>query len=134
MRNVQPLPLSRKATPPTVVAPAPIGPMGTPAPAVASAEDMMTLGAACAFFGGNRPLNPSTLYRGIKAKRYPPPVHVGPNSSRWLRSECHAARQKLIEARNADTPTDAAAAAPARAPAMPAVPPRAQRPFTGDRP
>jgi len=39
------------------------------------------------------------LYRGIKAKRFPLPVRVGPNTSRWLRSECHAARQKLIEAR-----------------------------------
>ena len=73
-----------------------IEPLAPPA-----ADDMMTLGATCAFFGGDKPLNPSTLYRGIKAKRYPAPVRVGPNSSRWVRSECHAARQKLIEARDA---------------------------------
>jgi predicted DNA-binding transcriptional regulator AlpA len=67
--------------------------------AEASDNEMMTLGATCAFFGGDRPLNASTLYRGIKAKRYPAPVRVGPNSSRWVRSECLAARQKLIAAR-----------------------------------
>jgi predicted DNA-binding transcriptional regulator AlpA len=80
-------------------------PIGEPARADPVAGDLLTLGATCAFFGGDRPLNPSTLYRGIKAKRYPPPVRVGPNSSRWLRSECHAARLKLIEARDRDAGT-----------------------------
>jgi hypothetical protein len=61
----------------------------------------MTLGATCAFFGGDKPINPSTLYRGIKAGRYPPPVHPSPRLSRWLRTECVAARQALIDARDA---------------------------------
>ena len=39
----------------------------------------------CRLFGN---INPSTLYRGIKLGRYPKPVRVGPNSSRWLRSWC----------------------------------------------
>ena len=52
----------------------------------------------CAFFGGTRPLNPSTIWRGA-GTRYPKPVKVGPNTSRWLRSECVAALQKLIEER-----------------------------------
>jgi hypothetical protein len=52
------------------------------------------------FFGGeHRPIHYSTLYRGIAAGRYPPPVRVGPNSVRWLLSECRTARQKMMEAR-----------------------------------
>jgi predicted DNA-binding transcriptional regulator AlpA len=55
--------------------------------------------AACEFFGGNRPLNAATLYRGIRRGRYPQPVKVGPGSSRWLRSECEAALQRMVEGR-----------------------------------
>jgi predicted DNA-binding transcriptional regulator AlpA len=36
----------------------------------------------CRFFGGSRPINAATLYRGIRKGRYPKPVHVGPGSSR----------------------------------------------------
>ncbi len=61
---------------------------------------MMSLSETCVFFGGpDRPIHYSTLYRGIAAGRYPEGVRVGPNSVRWLRSECREARQKLIEAR-----------------------------------
>jgi predicted DNA-binding transcriptional regulator AlpA len=52
----------------------------------------------CRYFGGTKPINASTLYRGIKVKRYPQPVHVG-GLSRWLRSECEAALQKMVEGR-----------------------------------
>ena len=30
----------------------------------------------CRFFGGSRPLNPATLYRGIRAGHFPKPVKV----------------------------------------------------------
>ena len=63
-------------------------------------NEMMTQAATCAFFGGDRPIHYSTLYRGVAAGRYPKPVHVGPNTSRWVRSECEAARQKLIDGRD----------------------------------
>ena len=66
-------------------------------------EEMLTQQAACAFFGGDRPLHYSTLYRGIAAGRYPKPVRVGPNTSRWLRSECQSARDALIAARDGAT-------------------------------
>lgn len=71
-------------------------------PISVSGDEMMTLAATCSFFGGDRPINPATLYRGIKVGRYPPPVHLGSRSSRWLRSECVAARQALINARDAE--------------------------------
>jgi predicted DNA-binding transcriptional regulator AlpA len=54
--------------------------------------------AACAFFGGTKPINVATLYRGIRRGRYPKPVKVG-GSSRWLRSECEAALRVMVEGR-----------------------------------
>jgi predicted DNA-binding transcriptional regulator AlpA len=53
----------------------------------------------CRFFGGTRPLNAATLYRGIRKGRYPKPVKVGPGSSRWLRSECENALAQMVEGR-----------------------------------
>jgi predicted DNA-binding transcriptional regulator AlpA len=53
----------------------------------------------CRYFGGTRPINPATLYRGIRVGRYPKPIKVGPGSSRWLRSECEAALQAMVEGR-----------------------------------
>ena len=55
--------------------------------------------AVCRFFGGSRPIDAATLYRGIRQGRYPRPVKVGPGSSRWLRSECEAALQRMVEGR-----------------------------------
>ncbi len=53
----------------------------------------------CHYFGGsNRPLNPSTVYRHIRNGRIPKPIKVG-GSSRWLREECEAALQSMIEGR-----------------------------------
>ena len=52
----------------------------------------------CRFFGGNRPIDAATLYRGIRQGRYPQPVKVG-GSSRWLQSECEASLQAMIEVR-----------------------------------
>ena len=60
---------------------------------------MMTKSAVCAYFGGDRPINPATLYRGIADGRYPKPIHIGPNTSRWSRSECRAARLRLMSDR-----------------------------------
>jgi predicted DNA-binding transcriptional regulator AlpA len=53
----------------------------------------------CRFFGGSRPINPATLYRGIRQGRYPKPVKVGPGSSRWLRSECERALGSMVDRR-----------------------------------
>ena len=51
----------------------------------------------CRFFGGTKPLDPATLYRGIRRGHFPAPVKVGPGSSRWLRSECEAALYVMAE-------------------------------------
>lgn len=63
---------------------------------------LMDVAETCRFFGGvNSPLNPATLYRGIKTKKYPRPIKVGPGTSRWLLSECEQALQKMIAERDA---------------------------------
>ena len=64
-------------------------------------DDLLDRPAVCRYFGGCRPLNAATLYRGIRAGRYPAPIKVGPGTSRWLRSECEAALQAMIERRAA---------------------------------
>ena len=58
----------------------------------------MTLKEVCRFFGGSAPLHPATIYRGI-GLRYPQPVKIGPNSNRWLRTECEAALIALTDER-----------------------------------
>jgi predicted DNA-binding transcriptional regulator AlpA len=62
-------------------------------------SDLLDRNAVCAFFGGTRPINPATLYRGVRKGRYPKPVKVGPGSSRWLRSECEAALAQMAQGR-----------------------------------
>ncbi len=62
-------------------------------------EALLDRDEACRFFGGTRPLNPATLYRGVRKGRYPAPVKVGPGSSRWLRSECETALQAMVQGR-----------------------------------
>jgi predicted DNA-binding transcriptional regulator AlpA len=61
--------------------------------------ELLDRNAACEFFGGSRPINAATLYRGIRRGRYPQPVKIGPGSSRWLRSECDAALQRMVDGR-----------------------------------
>lgn len=63
--------------------------------------ELLTMREVCALFGGSRPIDPSTLYRGIKAGRYPAPIKVGPGSSRWLRAECEAALAAMVAGRAA---------------------------------
>ena len=52
----------------------------------------------CRLFGGTRPINPATLYRHIRQGRLPKPVKIG-GSSRWLRNECEAALQRMVDGR-----------------------------------
>jgi len=59
---------------------------------------LLDRGEVCRYFGGSRPLNPATLYRGIRQGRYPKPVKIG-GSSRWLRIECEAVLQAMVDGR-----------------------------------
>jgi predicted DNA-binding transcriptional regulator AlpA len=63
-------------------------------------DDKLDLRSVCRLIGGTKPIDASTLYRGIKAGRYPKPVKVGPGSSRWLRSELDACLRQMMEVRH----------------------------------
>jgi predicted DNA-binding transcriptional regulator AlpA len=63
------------------------------------ADPLMDRAETCRFFGGNKPIDPSSLYRGIRKGLHPRPVKIGPGSSRWLRSECEAALARMVEVR-----------------------------------
>jgi len=52
---------------------------GTP---VADLPNFGTIKKACAIIGGDKPIDPSTYYRGAKLGLYPPPDKVAPNVSR----------------------------------------------------
>jgi predicted DNA-binding transcriptional regulator AlpA len=62
-------------------------------------DELLHIDEVCRFFGGSRPINQSTLYRGIKVGRFPAPVKPTPGMSRWLRSECEEARDRFIARR-----------------------------------
>ena len=64
--------------------------------------EVMNCSDTCRYFGGDdSPIDPSTLYRGIKAGIYPRPIKIGPKSSRWIESECKTARDRIIAERDA---------------------------------
>jgi predicted DNA-binding transcriptional regulator AlpA len=65
---------------------------------IAMSTDLLDRRAVCRMFGGTRPLNASTLYRNIKAGRFPQPIKIG-GSSRWLKEECEAVLRKMTEER-----------------------------------
>jgi predicted DNA-binding transcriptional regulator AlpA len=62
--------------------------------------ELLDRAEVCRLFGGSKPIDPATLYRGIRAGRYPSPVKIGPNSSRWLKAECEASLEAMKGARN----------------------------------
>jgi predicted DNA-binding transcriptional regulator AlpA len=61
-------------------------------------DEMLTIKAACEYLGGNRPIDPSTYYRGVKNGIYPAPVKVGPNTSRVSKNSLRSVRDQLIAA------------------------------------
>jgi predicted DNA-binding transcriptional regulator AlpA len=47
------------------------------------------------FFGGTKPLHPSTVYRHIKAGIIPPPIKISAGCSRWSLADCEAALARM---------------------------------------
>ena len=65
-------------------------------------DELLDKDAACRFIGGSRPINPATLYRGVKTGIYPQPIKVAPNVSRWRKSELSDAIERRIAARDGE--------------------------------
>jgi predicted DNA-binding transcriptional regulator AlpA len=65
---------------------------------VMPSDELLDCDTVCRLFGS---IHSATLYRGIAAGRYPAPIKIGPNTSRWLRSECEAALAAMIARRAA---------------------------------
>jgi predicted DNA-binding transcriptional regulator AlpA len=63
-------------------------------------DELLDLYEACRFLGGSKPINPATLYRGVKAKRYSRPIKIGPVLVRWRRSELQADIDRMIAERD----------------------------------
>ena len=53
-----------------------------------------------AFYGGTKPINVSTLYKGMASGRYPKPVNVGPNTVRWIAGECRTTLHRMVSERD----------------------------------
>jgi len=47
---------------------------------------LITIEDACEIVGGTKPIDPATFYRGVKAGRFPKPVHPMPGISRIWKS------------------------------------------------
>ena len=63
-------------------------------------DELLDVYEACRFIGGSRPINPATLWRGVKAGRYSRPIKIGPQSVRWRRSELQGDIDRMIAARD----------------------------------
>jgi predicted DNA-binding transcriptional regulator AlpA len=59
-------------------------------------SELLDRSAVCEYFGG---IHPATLYRHVRAGRVPKPVKVG-SLSRWLRTECEASLQNMLDQRS----------------------------------
>jgi predicted DNA-binding transcriptional regulator AlpA len=63
--------------------------------------DLVNEAAARGIIGGAAtPISRATLWRGVKAGRYPKPLKVGPSSNRWKRDELVAVVEKAAAARD----------------------------------
>lgn len=64
------------------------------------ADDLLDVYAACALIGGSRPINPATLWRGVKAGRFSKPIKISAQSVRWRRSELETDIERMIAERD----------------------------------
>lgn len=58
----------------------------------------MSMREVCAFFGGpGQPIDPSTIYRWVRKGILAPPMKIGPKISRWQKSDCVNALERMRE-------------------------------------
>ena len=63
-----------------------------------NSDQLVDIKEVCRFWGGNRPLNPATVYRKVSTGQHPKPVKIG-GLSRWSMVELCAERQRRMDAR-----------------------------------
>ena len=63
-------------------------------------EEHLDEEAACKFIGGTRPINPATLWRGVKAGRYSKPIKISAQAVRWRRRELAADIERMAAERD----------------------------------
>jgi predicted DNA-binding transcriptional regulator AlpA len=72
---------------------------------IGNKRELWTADTVCEFFGGEKPLNTATLYRGVASGKFPKPINISANLVRWLASECEAALAAMIARRDAGVRT-----------------------------
>jgi hypothetical protein len=61
--------------------------------------ELVSIEQACKDIGGDKPVHPSTYYRGVRNGIYPAPVHPSPNISRVVRPVLAAAIRARIDSK-----------------------------------
>ena len=60
-------------------------------------DELLDIDEVCTFLGGSRPINPSTVWRGIKAGRFSAPIYV---TKRWRRRDLERDLEALATKRD----------------------------------
>jgi predicted DNA-binding transcriptional regulator AlpA len=62
-------------------------------------DDLIPVATACRILGGDdSPLNPSTVWRWVKAGKISPPIKLGPGTARFSRRKLVAERDAMASA------------------------------------
>jgi predicted DNA-binding transcriptional regulator AlpA len=63
-------------------------------------DELLDMYEACRFIGGSKPINPATLWRGVKDGRYSKPIKIAAQAVRWRRSELERDIERMIAERD----------------------------------
>jgi predicted DNA-binding transcriptional regulator AlpA len=63
-------------------------------------DELLDIDEVCTFLGGSRPINPSTVWRGIKAGRFSAPIYVTKQNPRWRRRDLERDLEALATKRD----------------------------------
>jgi predicted DNA-binding transcriptional regulator AlpA len=63
-------------------------------------DELLDEAATCKFFGGTKPINPATLWRGVKKGRYSKPIKISDQAVRWRRSDLQADIARMVAERD----------------------------------
>jgi hypothetical protein len=64
-----------------------------------SPDDLLTVAEMCAFYGGHKPIHPSTLWRGVRKGIYDPPLYISARLVRFRRSGGTRSLQRIAASR-----------------------------------